>query len=76
MTPESRAILCATPASTSGQASRASTIADTAGTDIIATRVALDTLVGQRLVEQQRVPRDLLFSRTMLGDRVAREGGR
>ncbi|WP_376956329.1 hypothetical protein ABNQ39_00025 (plasmid) [Azospirillum sp. A26] len=76
MTPETRAILCATPASRSGQAARASTIADAAGQDIASTQVALNTLVGMGLVDQQRVPRDLLFSRTEKGDRVAREGGR
>lgn len=76
MTPSTRAILRATPASTAGQASRASTIADNAGADIPTAQVALNTLVGQGLVEQQRVPRDPLFSRTALGDRVAREGGR
>lgn len=76
MTPETRAILRATPASTGGQASRSHTIADAAEVDVAAAQVALDTLVGQGLVEREGTVRAMVFCRTALGDRVAREGGR
>lgn len=75
MTPDSRAVLCATPASDSGQASRAHTVADAADLDVITAQVALDTLVGQGLVEKEGGIRSTVYCRTELGDRVA-EGRR
>ena len=75
MTPETRAVLLATPGSTTGQASRAHTIADAAETDIAAAQVALDILVGQGLVERETTRHATVFCRTELGDRVA-EGRR
>lgn len=75
MTPETHAILCATPASDSGQASRAHTVADAADLDVITAQVALDMLVGQGLVERETTWATSYYCRTEKGDRVA-EGRR
>ncbi|MBP2301549.1 hypothetical protein [Azospirillum picis] len=75
MTPETRAVLLATPGSRSNTAHRAADIARYAEQEPMAVKPVLERLVGMGLVESRRVPRDLLYFRTAQGDRVA-AGGR